>query len=543
MVPIRLEAQLPEGSLEYALHHLIEERVPEEWFEALYLNDEIGRPAYSPKLLLKVILLGYARGIIGSRRLERACQENITFLALACGIRPDHSTLAAFVGKLAGRIELIFSEVLLVCHEEGLLSGTHLSLDGVKLPGNASRESSGTLAELRFKAAKLRRKVSEQMAEHRRQDRLDRKRGDRSAQERAQEKERRARRRAQLLAQAQRLERFAAEEEPKEGARGQEVQSNVTDNDSAKMTTSHGVIQGYNAQALVDAPEQIILHGRASGVGQDYGQIGPVLEGASEVLELAGLKDEVLVPGETKLSADCNYHSEENLQAGVQYQVDAYIPDNHFRQRDPRFATQERHKRRVKKERFTLEDFAYEEKRDCFRCPQGKVLGLHARAHRTNRGETYRRYRSAAADCAHCPLRGQCLQRGAARKSLAILVGAEPATLSARMRHKIDQPESRRIYGRRLAIVEPVFANLRSNKRLDRFTYRGQVKVNIQWLLYCLVHNLEKLAHRSKTYGPKKPLCALFRASHRLGYLRQSLSETFRPKIRHFCSPSLLFGT
>jgi hypothetical protein len=111
------------------------------------------------------------------------------------------------------------------------------------------------------------------------------------------------------------------------------------------------------------------------------------------------------------------------------------------------------------------------------------------------------------------------------------------------MRRKIDEPESRRIYGRRLAIVEPVFANLRSNKRLDRFTYRGRVKVNIQWLLYCLVHNLEKLAHRSKTYGPKKPLCALLRAWHRLGYLRQSLSETFRPKISHFCSPSFLFGT
>lgn len=71
MVPLSLEAQLPPGSLEYALHHLIEERVPEKWFEDLYVNDEIGRLAYSPKLLLKVILLGYARGLIGSRRLAR----------------------------------------------------------------------------------------------------------------------------------------------------------------------------------------------------------------------------------------------------------------------------------------------------------------------------------------------------------------------------------------------------------------------------------------------------------------------------------------
>src|SRR5437867_8643748 len=123
MVSVAPEQQFLPGSLEYALHHLIEERIEDSWFDELYANDELGCAAYSPRLLLKVILLGYARGIIGSRRLEQACRENITFMALCCGIRPDHSTLAAFVEKLQGRIELIFSEVLLVCHEEGLLSG------------------------------------------------------------------------------------------------------------------------------------------------------------------------------------------------------------------------------------------------------------------------------------------------------------------------------------------------------------------------------------------------------------------------------------
>jgi len=104
----------------------------------------------------------------------------------------------------------------------------------------------------------------------------------------------------------------------------------------------------------------------------------------------------------------------------------------------------------------------------------------------------YRRYRSRREDCAECPWRDQCLNRNAERKWLALPVGEQPATLTAQMRRKIDQPEARRIYSRRLAIVEPVFANLRSNKRLDRFTYRGKAKVNIQWLLYCLVHNMKR---------------------------------------------------
>ena len=77
MVSIRFAAQLPEGSLEYAFHHLIEERVSEEWFEALYRNDEIGRPAYSPKLLLKVILLPYARGHTRPRREHKGTEARL----------------------------------------------------------------------------------------------------------------------------------------------------------------------------------------------------------------------------------------------------------------------------------------------------------------------------------------------------------------------------------------------------------------------------------------------------------------------------------
>lgn len=533
MVPLTLEEQLPAGSLEYALHHLIEERIDESWFEDLYANEEFGRPAYSPKLLLKVILLGYARGLLGSRRLERACKENITFMAISCGLRPDHSTLAAFVDKLQGRIDVIFSEVLLVCHEEGLLSGTHLSLDGRKLPANASREWSGTFQDLRLKAAKLQRKLSEKVAEHRRQDRLDKKRAA-AGDDRSREKAARQASLQRLRQKAERLGAFLKEAEPKEGARGQEVQSNVTDNESAKMQTSHGVVQGYNAQALVDEKHQVIVHGLPSGSGQDHRQVAPMLAGAKEMLELSGLSEELPLE-KARLTADCNYHSEENLKACEEHGVDAYIPDNHFRQRDPRFATQERHKSREKKGRFGVDHFAYDARRDCYVCPQGKELTCQSANHATGDGHRYRRYRAKARDCAACPLRSQCIAGGGARKSLAIPLGGEPATRTARMRQKIDTAPARAIYGRRLAIVEPVFANLRSNKRLDRFTYRGLAKVSVQWLLYCLVHNIEKLAHLSRKYAPKgrrragqRLLTRLVRALECLSCLLTDLPELFQ---------------
>jgi len=133
-------------------------------------------------------------------------------------------------------------------------------------------------------------------------------------------------------------------------------------------------------------------------------------------------------------------------------------------------------------------------------------------------------------------LRRRCLNAGATCRWLALPGDAAPTTLTARMRRKIDLPEARRLYQRRLAIVEPVFANLRSNKRLDRFTYRGQEKVNLQWLLYCLVHNLEKLAHKSRTYGRKRPLSALVRFCHRPGHELRTLSGHFFTPMTYFCS-------
>ena len=99
MIPVSLEDQLMPGTLEFAIHTLVEDRMDISVFEDRYNNDETGRWAYDPKVLLKVILFGYFLGLISSRKMERACWENITFMALTCGQCPDHSTIAAFVSS------------------------------------------------------------------------------------------------------------------------------------------------------------------------------------------------------------------------------------------------------------------------------------------------------------------------------------------------------------------------------------------------------------------------------------------------------------
>ena len=119
----------------------------------------------------------------------------------------------------------------------------------------------------------------------------------------------------------------------------------------------------------------------------------------------------------------------------------------------------------------------------------GKILKLLVKRV-LDHGHLYRKYLAAEKDCQICPLRPRCIYgAGAKRKHLSVPIDS----LSKQMVEKIETEQGRRIYPQRLAIVEPVFANIRINKRLDRFTLRGKIKVNIQWLMFCLVHNIEKI--------------------------------------------------
>ena len=172
-LPVSLEDQLMPGTLEFAIHTLVETRLDTSGFEQKYRNDETGRTAYDPKILLKIVLLGYARGLISSRKIEQACRENVVFIALACGQQPDHSTIATFVSSMKDEILPLFRDVLLVCQEMDLLGGTFFALDGLKLPSNASKEWSGTRSELHRKKERLEAKVKELLKEHVQEDNRD----------------------------------------------------------------------------------------------------------------------------------------------------------------------------------------------------------------------------------------------------------------------------------------------------------------------------------------------------------------------------------
>jgi transposase len=503
LVPLSFQDQLEPGTFEYTLNELVEQHLDLSVFEARYQNDRTGARAIHPKLLLKVILFAYSRGMISSRQtpalacgasVERACRENVLFMALSGGCHPDHSTLAHFVSSMHKEIQSLFTNILLVCDELHLLGGTHFSLDGVKLPSSASREWSGTFKELKKKRNKLKAKLQQVIHEHIRQDKMAN--ADTDKQQHQEQ---------HLLQQVQRLNEFLEKEEPRIGKSGNEIQSNVTDNESAKMPTSHGVIQGYNAQALVDGKHQVILHAETFN-SQDHANLAPMLKGGKKNMQAVGKQPDYFQG--KQFTADSNYYCLPNLALCQTEQLDAYIPDLQFRKRDPRFLEQQRFKngihrktRSTKREtKFTDADFRFDAFRQVYVCPQGKILRCGAHLQR-KRYRVYDLYRARPQDCALCPVRSKCLSKPTtSRRFLSIEVDSPFPNLIEHMKSRIDTPQGRKIYSRRLAIVEPVFANLRIQKRLDHFTLRSKAKVDIQWMLFALVHNIGKIQRYGRVH-------------------------------------------
>jgi transposase len=481
-IPVSLEDQLMPGTLEFAIHTLVETRMDMSIFDENYKNDKTGRSAYDPKVLLKVVLLGYSRGLMSSRKIERACCENVTFMAISCNQRPDHSTLASFVASMKDEILPLFTDILLVCEEEKLLGGTFFALDGCKLPSNASKRWSGKISDIKKKKEKIEQKVKRLLTEQIEADQND--------SDSLTELSNREKQIEKLQKQADRIEKWLKENDAKIGTTGKEIQSNITDNESAKMMTSHGTIQGYNGQTLVDGKHQVVVHAEAFGSGQDNQHLSPMVDGAKENIKKISQSEDYF---ENKIfTADSNYHNQNTLKKCREEKLDAYIPDLKFRTRDARFATRARSKPQ-KGKKYVLEDFRHDEVKDQYICPNGKILKLNIKKHITDRN-IYRRYLADEKDCKQCSLKSRCFYRkNTKRRSLDVPIGADETNYSKAMGEKVDSDRGRKIYPQRMAIVEPVFANIRTHKRLDRFTFRGKIKVNIQWILYCMVHNIEKI--------------------------------------------------
>jgi Transposase DDE domain len=220
----------------------------------------------------------------------------------------------------------------------------------------------------------------------------------------------------------------------------------------------------------------------------------------------------------TIFTADAGYHNKENLQALQDSGTPAMIADNAMRQRDERLADQAKHRAKPdavydkkqaqqdkdnpKNELLKPEDFYFDEETGVSFCPAGHFLVSKGADSASNNGYRGHRFEGAKRICGPCELREICIrhpEKTAIRQVMFFYKDRpSPHQVLDTMRAAIDSPRGRAMYSKRIGTVEPVFANIRHNKGMNRFNLRGQCKVNTQWHLYCLVHNIEKIAnHRS----------------------------------------------
>ncbi len=402
-VPVDFAKQVIPGSFEHALCFLIDSgEIDLSALQARLRNDDGGAPAYYPGVLLKIVLLAYSRGIVSSRAIEAACRNNVLFMAVSGDSAPHFTSVAGFVAGLGEELKSIFTQVLTICDRQGLIGREIFAIDGVKLPSNAAKARSGMRKDFLRQARKMEQAVAQMLDRHQGRD------ADEAAVTRDE---------AATQRRLERLKRNAAQIRrwlkayPKEraGVRGSLVQSNRTDNESARMATGKGVIQGYTGVATVDEKAQIIVDAQAHGRGSEHAMLVPALEAVQSLRQVA-----------TVISSDAGYHSEAGLKHLAEQHIEAYICDNDYRRRDPRLKDQDRHKTKAdplydksaKTARIRLyrpADFKLAADRSHCICPADKRLYANG-SNCTINGFAAIKFCGAERDCVPCTRRTLCLR-------------------------------------------------------------------------------------------------------------------------------------
>jgi transposase len=440
LLPPSLQDWLPEGHLARFVADLVETLDLSALYAQYEEGDGRGLAAYDPRMMVRLLIYGYCRGVASSRRMERATQEDVAFRYLAADQHPDHDTIADFRKQHLANLGPLFVQVLKLCQQAGLVKLGHVALDGTKVKANASKHKAMSYERMGETEQKLQTEVEALLAEAARVDAEEDgkygkgKRGDELPAElarresrlkkiqeakaalEAEAKEAAQRKQAEVEARLQEREKQEEERGRKFGGRPPQApdpeqakpepraQRNFTDPESRIMKdgATKEFVQAYNAQAAVDSEGQVIVAAAVTQAANDQQQLVPML---AQVEAMMGRQPE-------RVTADAGYFSAANVT-------------------HPRLAG----------------------------------IDLFVAPDRPKHGE-----------------------------EVPVATGPPPeAGVTEQMRHKLRTPEGRTIYKRRKAIVEPVFGQIKEGRGFRRFLLRGLAPVEAEWKLICATHNLLKL--------------------------------------------------
>jgi len=337
LLPPSLRDWLPEDHLAYFISDTVDQLDLSRFYEEYQGDGRRNRP-YEPRMMLKVLIYGYATGTFSSRKIARKLHEDVAFRMLVAGNFPAHRTLADFRHDHLADFESLFVQVVRIAREVGLVKLGTVAIDGSKVKANASKHKAMSYERMEREEARLKKDIRSLVRQARKTDaREDRRYGKQSSgEELPAELARRSERLEKIQAAKRRLEERQVAKDRESGRRPgddedrdkpgrpyrrrfgevpRKAQENFTDPDSRIMKTSKGFEQCYNAQAAVDAAGHLIVATGLTNNASDSGQLTLMVD---EVARVTGELPE-------RALADAGYCSEANLRELEEREVDAYV--------------------------------------------------------------------------------------------------------------------------------------------------------------------------------------------------------------------------
>ena len=461
-----------------------------------------GTSSYHPRMLLKAVVFAYMNNIYSSRRIEQALKENVHYMWL-CGMsQPDHNTIARFRGqRLQKTLEPIFTQVVLLLCNAGVLSVKDVYTDGTKIEANANRYTFVWGNSIKTSKEKIHQQIkalwdyAKSIAKAELDDDTDPtgykkidaekvKQTIRSINEAIEAAEAEVPKPIkQKLSYAAKhwpaaLDRYQAQQQIM-GSNRNSYSKTDTDSTFMRMKEDHmknGQLKpAYNLQ--ISTSNQYIVN---YSLHQKTTDTSTLIEHTAKHIAQYNQAPQ-------SITADAGYGSEENYQYLQDNGITAYVKHNQF--------DRSQHKATKAKHPFTADKLYYNQSGDYYVCPMGQhmlSIGTYTKVTATGYQQQVKKYK--ARNCEGCPLRSVCHQ---SKGNRVIEVNANLNRLKASADELLKSETGIEKRKKRCYDVEPVFANIKHNHGFKRYLMRGLSKVTVETGLLVLAHNLRK-----KTKGP-----------------------------------------
>ena len=433
-------------------------------FEAGY--SETGCPPYPPKVLAKILVYGYSKGVRSSRALEDAVRNDKRYIWLAGGLEPDHTTIARFRKDRAHELREVYRGSVRICAEAGLVLLDVTATDGSKIKARASKRSLYDARRVGREMEAIERILAEAEEVDRREDELY---GSGTGNEIPAELADASKRREKLAEIGRRLWKTGRKN------------VSVSDTECRVMKTSDGLRPAYNMQVTVDSANLVIVAADVTDSENDFGELSGQL---SQVEQNTGSKPGVVL-------ADTGYGNAGTLRELSSSGQEALIP--------PREQPQQKDMNDL----FASRCFLKSQDKDVLICPAGRELTYRGEVR--NHGERYLVY--TAEGCRSCSFYARCVKVDC-KTGRSVQKHAVPGEREEMIR-RLRTPEGKKLYSLRQRTVEPVFGNIKANMGLKRFGLHGREGARSETWLVCIAHNLKIYARRRGPSAASALSCVL----------------------------------